>query len=269
MSYQKSEKCYYMGLKSALEWTVPDNGTCPESKDRYEKALSINLRPKAFQRARDNNIKRRLDLIDKLKNEPPMDYIDKMVQAYVNDEIKITEILIQSCTNPPRPGAAPPRCYLLGKKNIIKVRSYEKIENGFGKSKAIGSLLLADFCLIFELYDVDNKYIENFVTDVTSNTVYYLTKVTDYWKYNIKEPESKTSNQQAVTTVINSDYYSEMYSDTDDETEELDATGITHEDDERSMEYNNDSDIQIEEDLTDASEYYDYSDLTGNLNDLM
>lgn len=203
MSYQKSKKCYYMGLKPVTEWNAHDNETCADSKDRYDKVLSTNLRPKSYQRARDNNIKRQLELKDKLKYEPPIDYIDKMVQAYIKNEIKASEILVQSCTAPSKPGAAPQRCYLLGKRNIIKVKSYEKIENDVGESKAIGSLLLTDFCLIFEIYDVDNKYIENFVTDVTSNTVYYLTKVTDYWKYNIKRPDAKTSNQLTVTTGIN------------------------------------------------------------------
>lgn len=292
MSYQKSEKCYYMGLKSAVEWKVPDNETCADLKGRYDKVLSINLRQKAYQRARDNNIKRWLELLGTVRNESPYDYIDKMVQAYVSEEIKITDIFIQSSTNPSRPGSAPHRCYLLGKRNIIKIKSYEKIENDVGESKAIGSLLLADFCLIFEIYDVDNKYIEKFVTAVTSNTAYYLTKVMDYWEVNIKEPETKTSNQQAVKTVINSDYDSEMYSDTDDETEELEATGSIYKGDECSTDYNNDSDVQIGEELSnsfednnydctndsdvqigknpsESSEYGSYSDLTDNLKELM
>lgn len=229
MSYQKSEKCYYMGLKSALEWTVPDNGTCPESKDRYEKALSVNLRQRAYQRARDNNIKRWLELKDKLQYEPPIDYIEKIVQAYVNDEIKITDIFIQSSTSPLRPEAAPQRCYLIGKKNVIKAKVYEKYVDDWGKNKVLGSLLVADFSLIFGIYDVDNKYTENFVTDVISNTVYFLNNVMEYWEFNIKHPESEKSNQLTVITDINPDNDFEI----DDETEEPDATGGEYEDDEQ------------------------------------
>lgn len=237
MSYQKSKKCYYMGLKPVAEWNVHDNETCADSKDRYDKTLSINLRPRAYQRARDNNIKRWLDLIDKLRDESPMDYIDKMVQAYGNDEIKITDIFVQSSTNPSRPGAAPQRCYLLGKRNIIKVKSYEKIENDIGKAYALGSLLVSDFSLIFEIYVVDNKYIENFVTDVISNTDDFRIKVMEHWEYNIKRHEAKTSNQLAITTGINPNNDSKIDIDIDDETEELDATGGEYEDDEHSMEY--------------------------------
>ncbi len=282
MPYQPSEKCNYMGLKLLEEWGAPDNKTCADSNDRYNKLLTVNLRPKLYQRARDNNIKRRLELVDKLQYEPPIDYIDKMVQAYVNDEIKITDIFVQSSTSPLRPESAPQRCYLIGKKNVIKAKAYEKYEDDWGKNKVLGSLLVADFSLIFGVYDVDNKYTEKFVTDVISNTVYFLNKVMEYWEFNIKRLEAETSNQQGVTTGINPNNDSEI----DDETQEPDATGGEYEDDENSMEYNNnlgiilgdepldgfdtyDSDMQIGENFPEDSEYDSYSDLTGNLNDLM
>lgn len=263
MSYQKSEKCYYMGLKSAVEWTIPDNETCPESKDRYEKVLSVNLRPMAYQRARDNNIKRWLELKDKLQYESPTGYIDKIVLAYLNDEIKITDIFIQSSTSPIRPGAAPERCYILGKRNIIKVKTYQKIENNIGKGNALEALLVCDFGLIFEVYAVDNKCIENFVTNVAHNIISHLIEVSEYWEFNIKRPDAKTSNQQAMKTGIYSDNDSEMYADIDDETEKLDGLEV------ENYDYTNDNDVQIEEDHTDVYEHCDYSDLTGNLNDLM
>lgn len=286
MTYQPSENCYYMGLKSVTEWKIPDNETSAEAKDRYNKLLTVNLRPNSYQRARDNNIKRRFDLMDKLKDESPMDYINSNVQAYVDGEIIIPEILVQSCTNPPRPGLAPPRCYLIGKRNIIKVRSYEKIENDIGNANALRALLILDLNLSFGFNIIENCVIADTVIEFFNRSDYFIEGIMNYWEYNIKRHKAKASNHPVVNTGVNPDNNSDMDADTDEETEELEFAdgeyeydetsteytndsdiiiGDTPIDDDENYDYTNDSDVQIEETFPDASEDYDYSDLKGNL----
>lgn len=184
MMYKNSEKSYYMSLKPVIEWNVP-NIAYSKADDRYNKLLSINLRQKSYQRAKDNNIKRWLELLDIIQNESPFDYIRRKVFAYENGEFEIKEIFIQSSTIPAHPNAAPQKCYLIGVKNIVKAKLFEKLVNELGRAKAIGALMILDFNLIFELMMLDNKAIEQVVVDIDYNTNYFLNRVMDYWSTNI------------------------------------------------------------------------------------
>lgn len=204
MPYQKSEKCYYMGLKSVAEWKAPDNETCVDSKDRYNKLLAGNLRPKPYQRAKDNNIKRWLDLLDIIQNESPFDYIRRKAQAYENGEFGIADMFVQSTSTPAHSKAKPQKCYLLGKKNIIKHKFFEQLVNELGRTRAIGTLMILDFNLIFELMSVDNNAIEEVVYDIEYNMNHFLGCITDYWNANILN--SKEDKDISIPAVESQDF---------------------------------------------------------------
>lgn len=184
MTYQKSEKCYYIGLKPIVEWNVPSL-TYSKADDRYNKLLKRNLRQKSYQRAKDNNIKRWLDLLDMIQNESPLDYIRRKAFEYENGEFEIKEIFVQSSTTPAHPKAAPQKCYLIGIKNIVKAKSYENLVNELGRTRAIGALMILDFNLIFELMFLGNKAIEQVVIDIDYNVDHFVNRIMDYWSKKI------------------------------------------------------------------------------------
>lgn len=209
-------------------WNVP----YAEHSEKFKKLLHANLCLQPMQIAKINNVTRYKQLLMKLKNISPFEYILEAWDCIFDkeNELRMSDFFIF-------PALGKDYSVLIGTKNIITDKTINMIIATYPGDEYLFATFILDLQLLLEIKTVENQDIEEAMLEIANNPAPALTEIGNYWAENIAKPNEKQKFYDSFSTNLN-----QVLSLCNESYQEESASEVNYSQNFEQEDYNNDPD---------------------------